>query len=154
MQDTAAANITTLDQVGPRLQRLRTQRRMTLIGAAGTRISKRTLSQWGTGQRRPTLELSLASSHAYRVSVVDLLAAPGEGDPRLRLKHGRIKGRTVIPLTRQPDGAQGWKIVIPTSQATTERRTHEGYEWIYVLSAHMRFVHGDQDLVLAAGEPA
>ena len=67
----------------------------------------------------------------------DLVAAPEEGDPRLRLKPGRVKGRTVIPLTRQPDGMQAWKIIIPTSNATPEPRTHDGDEWIYVLSGHM-----------------
>jgi quercetin dioxygenase-like cupin family protein len=128
---------------------------MTLIGvAAATGISKSTLSRLETGQRRPTLGLLLALSHAYRVSLDDLVAAPEEGDPRLRLKPGRVKGRTVIPVTRQPDGAQAWKIIIPTNQATLERRTHDGHEWIYVLSGHMRFVLGDQDLALVPGDVA
>ena len=96
----------------------------------------------------------LALSHAYRVCLDDLVAAPEEGDPRQHLKPGRVEGLAVIPLTRQPDGAQAWKIIIPTSQATPERRTHDGHEWIYVLSGHMRFVLGDQDLVLAAGDVA
>jgi transcriptional regulator with XRE-family HTH domain len=156
MQDNSAANIAAaLDQIGARLKRLRTQRRMTLTGVAtATGISKSTMSRLETGQRRPTLELLLALSHTYRVSLDDLVAAPEEGDPRLHLKPGRVKGRTVIPLTRQPDGAQAWKIVIPTNQATPQPRTHDGHEWIYVLSGHMRFVLGDQDLVLAPGEVA
>ena len=49
---------------------------------------------------------------------------------------------------------QAWKIVIPTSNATPEPRAHDGHEWIYVLSGHMRFVLGDQDLVLGPGEVA
>jgi transcriptional regulator with XRE-family HTH domain len=156
VQDASAANIAaTLDQVGARLKRLRTQRRMTLTCVAtATGISKSTMSRLETGQRRPTLELLLALSHTYRISLDDLVAAPEEGDPRLHLKPGRVKGRTVIPLTRQPDGAQAWKIIIPTNQATPEPRTHDGHEWIYVLSGFMRFVLGDQDLVLAPGEVA
>jgi transcriptional regulator with XRE-family HTH domain len=156
VQDTSAVNIAaTLEQVGARLKRLRTQRRMTLTSVATvTGISKSTMSRLETGQRRPTLELLLALSHTYRVSLDDLVAAPEEGDPRLRLKPGRVKGRTVIPLTRQPDGAQAWKIIIPTNQTTPEPRTHDGHEWIYVLSGHMRLVLGDQDLVLAPGEVA
>ena len=76
----------------------RTQRRMTLTGvAATTGISKSTLSRLETGQRRPTLELLLALSHAYRVPLDDLVGAPEEGDPRIRLKPGRVKGRTVHP---------------------------------------------------------
>ena len=156
VQDTSAADIAAvLDQVGARLKRLRTQRRMTLTGVAeATGISKSTMSRLETGQRRPTLELLLALSHAYRVPLDDLVAAPEEGDPRIQLKPGRVKGRTVIPLTRQPDGMQAWKIVIPTSKVTPEPRAHDGYEWIYVLSGHMRFVLGDQDWVLGPGEVA
>ncbi len=156
VEDTSAAKIAAvLDQVGTRLKRLRTQRRMTLTGvAAATGISKSTMSRLETGQRRPTLELLLALSHAYRVPLDDLVAAPAEGDPRLRLKPGRVKGRTVIPLTQQPDGMQAWKIVIPISKVAPELRAHDGYEWIYVLSGRMRFLLGDQDSVLGPGEVA
>ncbi len=156
MEPTAAAAIAAaLDQVGPRLKRLRTRRKLTLVDvAASTGISRSTLSRLETGGRRPTLELLLALSHVYRVPLDDLVAAPAEGDPRLRLKPGRVKGRTVIPLTRQPDGMQAWKIVIPTSKTTPEPRAHDGYEWLYVLSGSMRFVLGDQDVVLGPGEVA
>jgi transcriptional regulator with XRE-family HTH domain len=156
VQDSSAADIAAaLDQVGARLKRLRTQRQMTLTGVAkATGISKSTMSRLETGQRRPTLELLLALSHAYRVPLDDLVAAPEQGDPRVQFKPGRVKGRTVIPLTRQADGMQAWKIVIPTSNVTPEPRAHDGYEWIYVLSGHMRFVLGDQDWVLGPGEVA
>jgi transcriptional regulator with XRE-family HTH domain len=149
----AGAIAAVLDQVAPRLKQIRTQRKMTLTGVAeATGISKSTLSRLETGGRRPTLELLLALSHAYRVPLDELVAAPPEGDPRLRLKPGRVKGRMVIPLTRQPDGMQAWKIIIPTNKSTPELRTHDGHEWIYVLSGRMRFVLGQEDWVLAAGE--
>jgi len=156
VDDTSTAAIASaLDQVGPRLKRVRTRRKLTLTAvAASTGISKSTLSRLETGGRRPTLELLLALSHAYRVPLDDLVAAPEEGDPRLRLKPGRVKGRTVIPLTRQPDGMQAWKIIIPTSKSTPEPRAHDGYEWIYVLSGHMRFILGDHDSVLGPGDVA
>jgi transcriptional regulator with XRE-family HTH domain len=155
VDDTPTAIAAALDQVGPRLRRLRAQRRMTLTGLAKTTgISKSTLSRLETGQRRPTLELLLALSRAYRVPLDDLVGAPDVGDPRIRLKPDRVKGRTVIPLTRQPDGMQAWKIVIPTSKVNPEPRAHDGHEWIYVLSGYMRLVLGDQDWVLGAGEVA
>ena len=156
MEDASAAAITAaLEQVGARLKRIRTQRGMTLSGVAeATGISKSTLSRLETGQRRPTLELLLALSHTYRVPLDDLVGAPPEGDPRLRLKPGRVKGRTVIPLTAQAGGMQAWKIIIPTSNATPEPRAHEGHEWIYVLSGQMRLVLGRQDSVLGPGEVA
>ena len=142
-----------LEGVGARLQRIRTQRGATLAAvAASTGISKSTLSRLETGQRRPTLELLLALSHVYRVPLDDLVGAPEVGDSRIRLKPGRVKGRTVLPLTRQPDGMQAWKIVIPTSKTTPELRSHDGHEWIYVLSGHVRVILGEEDWVLAPGE--
>jgi transcriptional regulator with XRE-family HTH domain len=151
----SAAIAAALDQVGPRLKRLRTQRRITLTGLANTTgISKSTLSRLETGQRRPTLELLLALSDTYRVPLDDLVGAPDVGDPRIRLKAGRVKGRTVIPLTQQPNAMQAWKIVIPVSKVNPEPRAHDGYEWIYVLSGRMRLILGDQDWVLVPGEVA
>jgi len=122
--------------------------------STATGISKSTMSRLETGQRRPTLELLLALSHVYRVPLDELVAAPVQGDPRIRLKPSRVKGRMVIPLTHQPDGTQAWKIVIPTSKVTPELRAHDGHEWIYVLSGHMRLVVGDDDWVLGPGEVA
>jgi transcriptional regulator with XRE-family HTH domain len=151
--DTSAAIADALDQVGPRLRRVRIQRRLTLTGVAeSTGISKSTLSRLETGGRRPTLELLLALSHAYRVPLDDLVAAPEEGDPRIRLKPGQVKGRTVIPLTREPEGRQAWKIVIPTGKTTPQPRAHDGHEWIYVLSGDVRLILGDKDLILRAGD--
>jgi transcriptional regulator with XRE-family HTH domain len=143
------------EQVGLRLKRLREQRGITLTALAGTTgISKSTLSRLETGQRRPTLELLLALSKAYRVPLDALVAAPDVGDPRIKLKPDRVKGRIVIPLTRQPEGMQAWKIVIPTDKIKPEPRAHDGHEWIYVLSGRMRLVLGDQDWVLGPGEVA
>ena len=144
-----------LEHVGMRLRSVRAQRRMTLTAVAGsTGISKSTLSRLENGQRRPTLELLLALSQTYRVPLDDLVGAPEVGDPRIRLKPGQVKGRTVIPLTRQPDGMQAWKIVVPTGKATPEPRAHDGHEWICVLSGRLRLVLGDQDWILGAGEVA
>jgi transcriptional regulator with XRE-family HTH domain len=144
-----------LAHVGERLKRVREHRGITLTALAQlTGISKSTLSRLETGQRRPTLELLLALSTAYRVPLDDLVAAPDVGDPRIRLKPDRVKGRIVIPLTRQPDGQQAWKIVIPADKVRPEPRAHDGHEWIYVLAGRMRLVLGEQDWVLGPGEVA
>jgi len=142
-----------LDQVGPRLKRIRTQRGVTLTALSdATGISKSTLSRLENGQRRPSLELLLPLAQAHRVPLDDLVGAPEVGDPRIRLKPRRVKGRTVIPLTKQPGAVQAWKIIIPANQSNPQPRTHDGYEWLYVLTGQMRLVLGDQDLVLGAGE--
>jgi transcriptional regulator with XRE-family HTH domain len=144
-----------LEQVGPRLKALRARRGVSLASvAASTGISKSTLSRLENGQRRPSLELLLPLAQVYRVPLDDLVGAPDVGDPRIRLKPERVKGRTVIPLTRQPGGMQAWKIVIPTSKVVPEMRAHEGYEWLYVLSGRMRLILGDHDIVLGPGEVA
>ena len=153
VDDGAARIAAALEQVAPRLRRLRAQRGTTLTAlAAETGISKSTLSRLETGQRRPSLELLLPLSVAYRVPLDDLVGAPDVADPRVRLKPQRVKGRTVIPLSRQPGAAQAWKIVIPASKTTPEPRAHEGHGWLYVLSGRMRLVLGDEDVVLDRGE--
>lgn len=143
-----------LELVASRLRKVRAQRGLTLTEASRLAgLSKSTLSRLETGQRRPSLELLLPLAQLYRVPLDDLVGAPEVGDPRIRLKPRRVNGRTVLPLTR-PGGIQAWKIVIPASQHEPAPRTHDGFEWLYVLSGRMRLVLGDQDLVLGVGEAA
>jgi transcriptional regulator with XRE-family HTH domain len=140
-------------EVPARLRTVRTRRGMTLVEVAEqTGISKSTLSRLETGQRRPTLEILLALSATYRVPLDDLVAAPEVGDRRIRLRPGQVKGRTVIPLSREPDSMQAWKIVIPASMVDPEPRAHDGHEWIYVLSGRVRLVLGAHDSVLEPGD--
>jgi len=153
--DSTPAIAATLDLVGPRLKRVRSQRGVTLHDLSErTGISTSTLSRLENDQRRPSLELLLPLAQAYRIPLDDLVGAPEVGDPRIRLKPRRVHGRTVLPLTRQPNGVQAWKIVIPARQSTPQPRSHDGYEWLYVLSGRMRLVLGAQDLVLGVGEAA
>lgn len=153
-KDTDSAVAVALAHVGSRLRRVRDQRGLTLTQVSEqTGISTSTLSRLETGQRRPSLELLLPLAQTYRVPIDDLVGAPEVGDPRVRLKPRQVKGRTVLPLT-QPGGVQAWKIVVPASQSTPNPRSHDGFEWLYVLSGRMRLVLGDQDLVLGIGEAA
>ncbi|MBL0884969.1 helix-turn-helix domain-containing protein [Myceligenerans indicum] len=153
----AEASITqSLERVGPRLQAVRARLGLTLAEVSErTGISRSTLSRLETGQRRPSLELLLPLARAYRIALDDLVGAPETGDPRIRLRPRRVRGRTVVPLTRAPGpGARAWKILVPRSFATPSTKTHEGVEWIYVLSGRLRLVLGERDLLLDAGEVA
>lgn len=155
MDDTSARISTALDQVAPRLKQIRSVRGVSLTELAkSTGISKSTLSRLETGQRKPSLELLLPLAQAYGVPLDELVGAPEVGDPRVHLKPHTVNGRTVIPLTRQPGGIQVWKIVIPAGKSTVELKTHEGYEWIYVISGKLRIVIGEHDLTLGPGEVA
>jgi mannose-6-phosphate isomerase-like protein (cupin superfamily) len=45
-----------------------------------------------------------------------------------------------------------WKVIVPPERTQPELRIHEGYEWLYVLSGHMRLILGDRDITLGPGE--
>lgn len=146
-----------LEAVGPRLRMLRQERGTTLAQLSTTTgISVSTLSRLEAGQRRPTLELLLPLARAHQVQLDELVDAPPTGDPRIHAKPIKHHGATVIPLTRRPGGLQAFKQIVPASWpgGEPEQRTHEGYDWVYVLSGRIRLVLGDQDIVLTEGEVA
>lgn len=144
-----------LTEVGPRLRRLRTERGVTLGALAeATGISKSTLSRLESGQRRPSLELLLPIAQAHQVPLDELVNAPEVGDPRVRLTARQVNGNVVLPLTRHPGPLQSYKMVLPKSRSTPDPCTHEGYEWLYVLSGRLRLVLGDHDVILGPGEAA
>ncbi|MCU1380662.1 MAG: family transcriptional regulator [Acidimicrobiales bacterium] len=144
-----------LADVGSRLRRVRSERNVTLTElAAATGISKSTLSRLEAGQRRPSLELLLPIAQAHQVPLDELVGAPEVGDPRIRFTPEKRHGRTVFPLTRQPGGLQAWKVIIPPEHKEPELRTHEGYEWLYVLSGEMRLILADHDITMLPGEVA
>ncbi|MGY1754531.1 helix-turn-helix domain-containing protein [Blastococcus sp. SYSU D01042] len=145
-----------LKDVGPRLRALRTERGATLTDVAGTTgISVSTLSRLESGGRRPTLELLLPLARTYGVAIDDLVDTPAPADPRV---HGRPiqreDGMTMVPLTRQAGGLQAHKMILPARFRVqeTDQKTHEGYEWLYVLSGRIRLLLGARDFVLGAGE--
>ena len=157
MTDDSPAIGAVLEAVGPRLRALRRQRRVTLADlSAATGISVSTLSRLESGQRRPNLELLLPLARAHRVPLDELVGAPATGDPRVHLKPRTHHGMTVVPLTAQPGPLQAFKVVLPAAKSRREPdpQTHEGYEWLYVLSGRLRLVLAEQDLVLTQGEAA
>jgi transcriptional regulator with XRE-family HTH domain len=145
-----------LAATGPRLRELRTRRETTLAElSAGTGISVSTLSRLESGARKPTLELLLPLARAHGVTLDELVAAPPTGDPRVHARPVTRNGMTMVPLTRRAGGIQAYKLVIPPEGRTEpDPRTHEGYEWMYVLDGRLRLVLGEHDLVLRPGEAA
>jgi transcriptional regulator with XRE-family HTH domain len=146
-----------LTAMGPRLRRLRRHRGLTLADlAAETGISESTLSRLESGLRRPNLELLLPLARAHGMPLEELIGAPQTGDPRVHLRPIRRDGMTYIRLTQKAGGTQSYKLIIPGATGTAEPdlQSHEGYEWLYVLSGRLRFVLGDRDLTLASGEVA
>lgn len=146
----------TLDAVGPRLRALRKERDTTLAElSAETGISLSTLSRLESGDRKPTLELLLPLARAYGVTLDELVDAPATGDPRVHLRPIKQFGMTMVPLTRRAGGIQAYKMVLPPGErGEPDPRTHEGYEWLYVLNGRLRLVLGEHDIVLTPGEAA
>ena len=147
-----------LTAVGPRLRALRQRRGSTLAQLSEeTGISVSTLSRLESGQRRPTLELLLPLARAHQVPLDELVGAPETGDPRVHLRpRAAARGMTVVPLTRRPGGIQAFKMVYAprTPAGEPELKTHEGYDWVYVLSGRLQLLLGEHDVVLGPGEVA
>ncbi|WP_396667998.1 helix-turn-helix domain-containing protein [Microbacterium sp. R86528] len=143
-----------LDQVGPRLRAVRKARGWTLDDLAErARVSPSTLSRLESGKRQATLELLVPLTRQLGIRVDDLL--PDEArDPRVRRPEIREHGHIVAPLTLEDSPVQTFKVTYPGGAALPELRTHDGFEWLYVLAGKLRLRLGDQDLVLTRGEAA
>lgn len=147
-----------LDAVGPRLRALRRQRHVTLEQVAElTGLSPSTLSRIESGQRRPTLEVLLPLAQAYRLPLDELVGAPATGDPRIHPRPVNRNGVIWVPLSRQPGGMNGFKLIFPAATRRPtglEQRVHEGYEWLYVLTGELHLALGEKTFTLTAGEAA
>ena len=147
----------TIAAAGPRLRALRQRQEITLAElSAATGISVSTLSRLESGARRPTLELLLPLARTFGVTLDELVDAPPTGDPRVHLRPVQRGGMTMLPLSRRAGGVQAYKIIISPGGRSTEPdpKSHEGYEWLYVLDGRLRVVLGEHDLVLTPGEAA
>ena len=141
-----------LEALGPRLRRMRATRGLTLADVSvATGVSPSTLSRVETGARIPSLEVLLPLVREYRVTLDEALglAAQGAATPR----HGRDR---FIPLTRGTAGLRAFKQVIPGDSviARPAQGSHDGFEWLYVLSGRLRLALGGDVLDLDAGEAA
>ncbi|MEV8016005.1 XRE family transcriptional regulator [Streptomyces sp. NPDC086554] len=149
-----------LTAVGPRLRALRTARGTTLARLSEeTGISLSTLSRLEGGQREPTLKHLLPLAKAHGVPLDELVGAPATGDPRIHPRPFTRQGKTWVPLTRHLGGMHAYKQIMPVDEdagsgARPEQGSHDGYEWLYVLSGRLLLALGEHDLVLTAGEAA
>ncbi|MGI6878396.1 helix-turn-helix domain-containing protein [Microbacterium sp. gxy059] len=145
-----------LAQVGPRLRAARLARGWTLDDlAVRAEMSTSTLSRLESGKRQASLELLLPLTRLLGVRLDDLVR-PSTADPRVRRPVIRRDGMVIAPLAPEHAPIHTYRIAYPpvSGGSAPEPRTHDGYEWIYVLTGRVRLLLGDQDLVLARGEAA
>ncbi|MFJ2506611.1 helix-turn-helix domain-containing protein [Arthrobacter citreus] len=143
--------------IGSRLRSLRISRGKTLTEVAcATGISLSTLSRLESGLRRPTLEMLLPLARTYSVTLDELAGSPRTGDPRVHMRSVRRQGATIIALTEKASGIGAFKYILPAPKepAVPDPKTHDGYEWLYVLSGRLRLLLGSTELILGAGEAA
>ncbi|MBC9927446.1 MULTISPECIES: helix-turn-helix domain-containing protein [unclassified Leucobacter] len=143
-----------LDLLGPRLRAARQERGWTLEELAGrASMSVSTLSRLESGKRQASLELILPLTRQLGIRVDDLLDQPAL-DPRVHRPAIRRDGLTIAPLTREESEVRAFKITYHPDAPERPLQTHEGHEWLYVLSGRLRLVLGDREHVLARGEAA
>lgn len=143
-----------LEQLGPRLRAARQDRGWTLdelAGRAGMSVS--TLSRLESGKRQASLELLLPLTRQLGVRIDDLLASP-TADPRVRRTTITRDGMTIAPLTREASEVRAFKITYHPEAPAREAQSHDGHEWLYVLSGKLRLTLGEQELTLERGEAA
>jgi hypothetical protein len=88
-------------------------------------------------------------ARAHGVTLDELAGAPPTGDPRVHPRPVTRDGMTMLPLTPRAGGIQAYKLIIPAGRRDPDPRSHEGYEWVYVLDGRLRVILGQHDLVLA-----
>jgi transcriptional regulator with XRE-family HTH domain len=143
------------DRIRRRLRALREERGLsleTVAHAAG--MAPSTLSRLETGKRRLAVDHLAPLARALGTSVDALVAPAPEPDPRVRRRARTVDGMRVLPLSRQGgSGPRAYRLTVP-ERGAPDPRSHEGHEWLYVLTGQLRLVLGDEDLVLRPGEAA
>jgi transcriptional regulator with XRE-family HTH domain len=144
-------------RIGARLRAVRVSRDLTLAAlSASTGISASTISRLESGNRRPNLELLLPLSAALEVTI-DELVADSVPDPRVHTRTVRSNGAVMHQLSHDSSQTQAVRMVMPPRSADSPApslKTHDGFEWLYVLSGRLRLMLGEHDLVLKPGEAA
>jgi transcriptional regulator with XRE-family HTH domain len=150
------ARESTDERVRSRLRALRVERGLSqeeVAVRAGMAAS--TLSRLESGARRLALDHLAPLAGALGVEVGELLGPVTGRDPRVRERPRTVEGIVIHPLSRAaPGGLVVVRMEIPAQRTVPAQRSHEGHEWLYVLSGRVRLVLGDDNLVLAPGEAA
>jgi transcriptional regulator with XRE-family HTH domain len=139
--------------VRARLRALRLERGLSqeeVAERAGMAAS--TLSRLESGARRLALDHLPPLAGALGVEVGDLLA-PATRDPRVRSRSRVVNGIVIRQLSQHvPGGLVVAHLSFPAGHESPEPRTHEGHEWLYIITGRLRLVLGEDDFILEPGE--
>lgn len=143
-----------LRALGPRLRGLRLSRGLTLERLSErSGISASTISRLESGKRQASLELLLPLTRELGATLDDLVPA-ADPDPRVRRSLIRHGGIVFAPLSRPSSATSAYKITYPPGTPLSAPQTHEGRDWLYVLSGRLLLALGGSETTLEAGEAA
>ncbi len=151
-----------ITELGYRLGSIREGRGWTLDELAErSGISKPQLSRLESGERRPSLAALLSLSKAYGVAVGAFFCAPDTAADIqvVRAEKGlpqEANGQTYWPLSTGASrfNLQPIRVVVSPGRTEVDRYSHEGEEWLFVLSGGLRVTVGARTEILSAGDSA
>jgi transcriptional regulator with XRE-family HTH domain len=124
--------------------------------AAAAGMAPSTLSRLEGGKRRLTVDHLGVLAAALGTSVDALLAPEPKHDPRVRPRVHEAHGMRIAAISRKagPGVPRAYHLTFQEDRGAPDQRSHEGHEWIYVLSGQVRLLLGDDELLLSPGEAA
>jgi transcriptional regulator with XRE-family HTH domain len=149
--------------LGARLRKLRGERGWRLEDLAErTGLSRAYLSRLESGERQPSLSSLFGVARAYDVPFSSLFEPEPEAEEAVivRATEGSPqRGKGGLLYSRLSDG--GWafnlqplRVVVPAEREADALYSHEGEQWLYVLSGRLRFGIGEEEVVLSPGDAA
>src|SRR5271156_6098163 len=149
--------------LGTRLRSLRNQKGWTLEQLSlRTKLSEPYLSRIESGRRQASLAALMTLARTFSMPLASLLEdAPASASPRVVIQAGTSSEHHANGLQYRVvagDAARGSlhavHVTIPPKREHQNFYHHDGEEWLYVLSGHLRLIFEDAEHLLKPGDSA
>ncbi|MVN88257.1 cupin domain-containing protein [Deinococcus sp. HMF7620] len=152
---------TELRRLSRKLKSLRESRDWTLDELAErTGLSKPYLSRLEAGERQPSIAALLSIAQTYSVTVAALFQEEQQA-PQVVVRQGQRPLKTGNGLFHTSLSERGGefnlrpiRVIVPVDRAGGDLYQHDGEEWLYVLSGHLRLILGNEQHLLSEGDAA
>jgi len=149
--------------LGARLRSLRNQKGWTLEQLSlSTNLSEPYLSRLESGLRQPSLAALMTLASAHSMPLASLLEeAPALASCRVVIRAGTSSEHyanglqyRVVSGAAPKGGLHAVHVTIPPKREHQNFYHHDGEEWLYVLSGHLRLIFEDAEHLLKPGDSA
>jgi quercetin dioxygenase-like cupin family protein len=149
--------------MGARLKSLRVQKRWTLEKLSlQTNLSEPYLSRIESGRRQPSLAALMTLARAHSMPLAMLLEEePAAVSPRVVIRAGTSSERhanglqyRVVSGAASKGSLHAVHVTVPPKREHQNFYHHDGEEWLYVLSGHLRLIFEDVEHLLNPGDSA